>query len=173
MRAFRTHGDGQFLPEQLASVGEGVIFEQGVRIWHPETVRLGRNVYVGHDAMLKGYYKGSLVIGDHCWIGQRCFLHAAGGITIGSAVGIGPEVKILTSSHDLTQAPRGLPIVSAPLTFGAVCIDHGADIGVGAILLPGVRVGEGAQVGAGAVVTKEVPPFAIVAGNPARILRFR
>jgi len=54
-----------------------------------------------------------------------------------------------------------------------VHIEDDADLGVGAIVLPGVRVGRGAQVGAGAVVTRDVPPYAVVAGNPARVLRER
>lgn len=173
VRAFRTHGDGRFRPEQLSALGEGVIFEEGVRIWHPETVSIGRNVYIGHETMLKGYHRNGLVIGDDCWVGQRCFFHSAGGIAIGNGVGIGPEVKILTSSHDLAGARRDMPIVAAPLTFAAVTIEDGSDIGIGAILLPGVRVGRGAQIGAGAVVTRNVPEFAVVAGNPARVIRFR
>ncbi len=171
MRRFRSHGDGRFTPAQLRAMGEHVVFEDGVRIWHPENVVLGSNVYVGHEAMLKGYYKGLLTVGDDCWIGQRAFLHAAGNITIGRGVGIGPFVKMLTSSHE--ESSRSRPIMDAPLTFGPIAIGDGCDIGVGAIVLPGVTIGRGVQVGAGAVVTRDVPDFAVVAGNPARVLRTR
>lgn len=140
-------------------------------VFHPETIELGRNVYVGHQAILKGYYKNRMVIGDETWIGQQCFFHSAGGLTIGHNVGIGPGVRIITSAH--TEPPRDVPVLDAPVEFKPVRIEDGADLGVGAIILPGVRVGEGAIVGAGAVVTKDVPPFAIVAGNPARVLRER
>ena len=167
----RSHGSGEFLPEQLARLGPDCVFEAGVLIFHPENVALGRNVYVGHQSILKGYYKNRLEIGDETWIGQQCFFHAAGGLTIGSQVGIGPAVKILTSQH--AEAPRAQPIFSAPLEFKPVIIEDGADIGVGAILMPGVTVGRGAQVGAGAVVTRDVPAYTIVAGSPARVLRER
>lgn len=171
MRRFQSHGDGTFTREQFKSIGEHVIFEVGVRVWHPETISLGENVYVGHDAMLKGYYKGALTIGDDTWLGQGVFLHSAGEIHIGARVGMGPFVKILTSVHE--EAGREVPILASPLRFAPVVVEDDADIGVGAILLPGVTVGQGAQVGAGAVVTRDVPAYAVVAGNPARILRMR
>lgn len=171
MRRFVSHGSGRFQPEQLAACGEHVIFEEGVRIWHPERVSLGENVYLGHGAMLKGYYLNELRIGDDTWIGQGVFMHAAGGIEIGARVGVGPFVKILTSVHQ--EAGRALPILAAPLDFAPVVVEADSDLGVGAILLPGVRIGQGAQVGAGAVVTRDVPAYAVVAGNPARLLRMR
>lgn len=172
-RATRTHGTGRFTRDELASCGEGTILEQGCLVFHPENVHLGRDVYVGHHAMLKGYYKNELRIGDGTWIGQQVFLHAAGGIEIGRNVGIAPGVKILSSHHDLDQAPREQPILHAAITFAKVVVEDDADLGVGAIVLPGITIGRGAQVGAGAVVTKDVPAFAIVAGNPARVIRMR
>jgi acetyltransferase-like isoleucine patch superfamily enzyme len=167
----RSHGSGAFVPEQLAALGADCILEAGVLVFHPENVALGRNVYVGHYSILKGYYKNRLEIGDETWIGQQCFFHAAAGLTIGRSVGIGPGVKILTSQH--AEAPRSQPIFDAPLEFKPVRIEDGADIGVGAIILPGVTVGRGAQVGAGAVVTRDVPAYAVVAGCPARVIRER
>ncbi|MDB4972183.1 MAG: Chloramphenicol acetyltransferase [Myxococcaceae bacterium] len=167
----RSHGSGAFRPEDLAAVGPDCVFEAGVLVFHPENVALGRNVYVGHYSILKGYYKNRLEIGDESWIGQQCFFHAAAGLRIGNRVGIGPGVKILTSQH--AESPRGQPIFDAPLELAPVVIEDGADIGVGAIILPGVTIGQGAQVGAGAVVTHDVPAYSIVAGSPARILRER
>lgn len=167
----RTHGTGLFRREELASCGEGAVIEEGVLIFHPENVHLGPNVYVGHQTMLKGYHKNTLRIGEGTWIGQQCFMHAGGGIEIGKNVGIGPGVKILTSRH--AEAGRLVPILHAPITFIKVTIEDDADIGIGAILLPGVTIGRGAQVGAGAIVTKSVPPYSIAAGNPAHVLRVR
>lgn len=171
MRRFKSHGTGRFDIDQLARVGENLVIEDNVRIWHPENVSLGSNVYLGHDAMLKGYHNADLVVGDDCWIGQGVFIHAAGSVNIGSSVGIGPFAKILTSFHD--DVGRQTAILDAPLEFAPVVIEAGADLGIACIILPGVTVGQGAQVGAGAVVTKDVPAYAVVAGNPARILRQR
>lgn len=147
------------------------MFEEGVRVFHPERVWIGADVYVGHDTILKGYHDGDLRIGDGSWIGQQCFFHSAGDLSIGENVGVGPGVKILTSIHQ--EAGRSVPILHAPLTFASVQVEDDVDLGIGAIVLPGVIVGRGAQVGAGAVVTRDVPPYAVVAGNPARVLRFR
>lgn len=167
----RSHGSGHFRPDALASLGPDCVFETGALIFHPERVHLGRNVYVGHYAILKGYYDRDLYIGDESWIGQQCFLHSAGGLTIGARVGIGPAVRILTSSH--SEAGRETPILDSPVTRAEVIIGDGADIGTGAIVLPGVRIGVGAQIGAGAVVTRDVPAYAVAAGIPARVLRER
>ncbi|MGE0786823.1 MAG: transferase [Sandaracinaceae bacterium] len=166
-----SHGSGRFSPDQLAACGEGCVFEEGALVFHPERVHLGTDVYVGHHAILKGYYKGTLRIGDGTWIGPQCFLHAAGDLTLGRNVGVGPGVKIITSFHE--EVDRATPILHAPLAFLPVIVDDDVDLGVGAIVLPGVRIGRGAQVGAGAVVTRDVAAYAVVAGNPARVLRER
>lgn len=165
----RSHGTGAFSPSQLARVGEGVCFEPGVLVFHPENIEIGDDVYVGHYAILKGYYRNRMIIGSRSWIGQHAFLHSAGGIRIGYRVGIGPGARIFTSRHRL---PPGLetPIMDGPLEFAPVVLEDGCDIGVGAIVMPGVTVGRGAQVGAGAVVTRDVPPGAIVAGVPAKVV---
>ena len=166
-----TQGDGEVTPALLAACGEGTVLERGVLVFHPEHVFLGAGVYVGHQTILKGYHRNALHIGDGTWIGQQCFFHAAGGITLGRNVGIGPGVRILTSSH--REAGRAIPILHAPLDFAPVTIADDADVGVGAIVMPGVSIGRGAQVGAGAVVTADVPDYAVVVGVPARTLRMR
>ena len=166
-----SHGTGGFTRDQLRRCPASVVIEPGALIFHPENVSLDENVYVGHYAILKGYHQNELVIGAGSWIGQAAFLHAGGGIRIGVRVGIGPHVKILTSQHD--EPGRDRPIMDGALRFAPVVLDDGCDIGVGAVILPGVTVGRGAQVGAGAVVTRHVPAFAVVAGNPARVLRQR
>jgi len=167
----RSHGTGTFRPEDLARCGQGVVFEPGVLVFHPDHVEIGDGVYVGHGAILKGYHQNRLVVGEGTWIGPACFFHAAGGIEIGKNVGIGPHVKILTSKHG--EAGRETPILHSPLERAPVVVLDDADLGIGAIVLPGVTIGRGAQVGAGAVVTKDVADYAVVAGNPAKVLRSR
>ena len=171
MRQHRSHGTGAFSPTDFAKLGQNVVFEPGVLVFHPENIEIGDNVYVGHNAILKGYYRGKMVIGTDTWIGQGAFFHSAGDLTIGRAVGIAPHVKVLTSLH--TEAGRDVPILGSPVSMARVRIEGDSDLGIGSIVLPGVTVGRGAQVGAGAVVTRDVPPYAIVAGSPARLLRYR
>lgn len=167
----RSHGTGEFSLTSLGQVGEQCVFEAGVLIFHPERVFIGQGVYVGHNSILKGYYQNDLHIGDHTWIGQQCFMHSAGGIFIGQHVGIGPAVKIISSKH--AEAGRDVPILLSPLEFAPVRIEDDADIGTGAVILPGVTIGKGAQIGAGAVVSHDIPAFAVAAGVPARVLRMR
>jgi acetyltransferase-like isoleucine patch superfamily enzyme len=167
----RSHGSGEFDRATLRRCPASVVFEPGALVFHPENVSLDEDVYVGHYAILKGYYQNELVVGRGAWIGQAAFLHAAGGIRIGTGVGIGPHVCILTSVH--ADAGRDQPIMAGALEFAPVLLEDGCDIGIGAVILPGVTIGKGAQVGAGAVVTADVPAYAVVAGNPARLLRTR
>lgn len=167
----RSHGTGAFAPQDFRALGPDCVFEPGVLVFHADTITLGRNVYVGHQTILKGYYRNEMRIGDETWIGQQCFLHSAGGLTIGSKVGVGPGVKIITSVH--AEAGRDTAVLFSPIEFAPVVVEDDADLGVGAVLLPGVTVGRGAIVGAGAVVASDIPPYAVAAGVPARVLRTR
>lgn len=171
IRPFRSRGDGLDWAENLAACGKDTVIEQGVRIFHPENVYLEENVFIGHGALIDGYFNGHIRVGNGTWIGALSFLHGAGGLEIGRAVGIGPRVTILTSEHDLKRLD--IPVLHGKLTFAAVRIEDGADIGAATTILPGVSVGRGAVVGAGSVVTKDVAADTIVAGNPARLLRRR
>ena len=171
MKPFASHGTGNFEVHEFAALGDGVVFEPGVLVFHPETIELGANIYIGHQVILKGYYKGHMRIGDGTWIGQQCFFHSAGGLDIGASVGIGPGVRIITSTH-MDPGPEA-PIMAGPIQFAPVRIGSGSDLGMGCQVLPGVSIGRGVQVGAGAVVTEDLPDFAVAAGVPARVLRFR
>lgn len=169
--ARHSHGSGAWSVAGFAAFGPGSVIEDDVLVFHPEHVAIGAGVYVGHRAILKGYHRNLLVIGDGTWIGEQCFFHAAGGITIGRNVGIGPGVRIITSFHAEEGIDR--PILNSRIEFGPVVIEDDADLGVGAIVLPGVTIGRGVQVGAGAVVSRDLPAFVVAAGVPARVLRRR
>jgi acetyltransferase-like isoleucine patch superfamily enzyme len=171
MKQRRSIGTGRPVLSSLKRAGSDVVVEDGVRIFHPENVEIGDNVYIGHDVIIHGYHNGRVAIGDGSWIGPRSYLHGAGGIEIGKEVGIGPYVKVLTSEHGASGV--GEPIIRGPLVFGRVLIEDGCDIGIGAIILPGVKIGKLSQIGAGAVVTKDVPELSVASGVPARVVRKR
>ena len=164
-----SHGNGTFEIEDFKEIGENVIIEKGTLVFHPGRIKLHDNIYIGHYSILKGYYKNIMEIGEGTWIGQYCFLHSAGGLKIGKAVGIGPYVKILTSSHK--EENNNIPVLHNPLEFKEVIIEDGVDIGIGSIILPGIKIGEGAIIGAGSVVTHNIEAYTIVAGSPAKLLR--
>ena len=170
-RRQRTHGSGRFRRKDFKAIGKNVVIENGVLVFHAENIVLGDNVYIGHLAILKGYYRNQLVVGSNTWIGQGCFLHSAGGIEIGESVGIGPYVKVVTSMHEIDESTEA--ILHSELRFAKVTIEHGCDIGAGAIVLPGVTIGHCSQIGAGAVVTRDVEPYAVAVGNPAKEIRRR
>jgi acetyltransferase-like isoleucine patch superfamily enzyme len=168
-KSWDSHGSGD--DRNFKSVGFGVVIEPGVRIFLAQSMELGDDVYIGHDAILKGYVDRRFVIGSGTWIGPQCFMYASAGIEIGAHVGIGPKVSIITSQHEINNI--SIPILHAPLKHAPVVIGDGSDIGCGTIILPGVRIGRGAQIGAGSVITCDIPDFAIAAGVPARIIRER
>lgn len=170
MKQYTSHGNGEFTVDQFGAIGSNVIFESGVLVFHPENIYLGNNIYIGHYTILKGYYQNRLTVEDNAWIGQGCFFHSAGGLTIGSDVGIGPRVKIITSTHALENKDK--PILHQPLKLEPVQIDIGSDIGIGAIIMPGVHIHEGAQIGAGAVVTQDIPAHAVAVGAPAKVISY-
>lgn len=114
-------------------------------------------------------YGYNISLGEGAYLNFGCVILDVAEVSIGAAVKIGPGVQILPADHPRDPGER-----VAGLEFGRpVRIGRGAWVGGGAILLPGVTVGEGAIVGAGAVVTRDVPPGATVAGNPARPLGAR
>lgn len=150
--------------------GHGVRIGASVGFKHIETFELGDGVFIGAQAYLQGRFDGTCRIGDRVWIGPQSYLDARD-LVLEDDVGWGPGAKVLGSEH--TGLPVEVPIIRTDLEIRPVRVRRGADVGTGAVLLPGVTVGEGAIVGAGAVVTHDVPDFAIVAGVPARVIRTR
>jgi acetyltransferase-like isoleucine patch superfamily enzyme len=152
------------------SFGHGVQIEPGVRFKHIETFEIGNDVFIGAQAYLQGRFDGKCIIGNHVWIGPQSYFDARD-LVLEDYVGWGPGARVLGSEH--TALPLEVPIIATDLLVEPVVVRRGADIGTSAVILPGVTVGAGAIVGAGAVVTSDVPDLAIVAGVPARLLRYR
>ena len=151
-------------------VGPGLRLGAGVGFKHAETFEIGSNVFIGAQAYVQGRFDGRTIIGDHVWLGPQSYFDARD-LVIEDYVGWGPGAKVLGSQH--TGLPVDVPIVKTDLVIKPVRIEAWADVGTNAVVLPGVTVGRGAIVGAGAVVTRDVPPFSIVAGVPARFMRWR
>lgn len=150
--------------------GNGVRIGAAVGFKHWETFEIGDGVFIGAQAYIQGRFDGRCRIGARTWIGPQSYLDARD-LVLEEDVGWGPGARVLGSEH--TGLPADVPIIQTDLEIRPVVVRQGADIGTGAVLLPGVTVGEGAIVGAGAVVTSDVPARAVVAGVPARFLRWR
>lgn len=129
------------LSQLFKAVGNKTIIKPPMTVVHGDKVEIGHNTYINPHILMM----------------------AAGGIFIGNNVQIAAYTKIITNNHDLYNR--------AVITCRPVLIADNCWIGAGAILLPGVSVGENSVVGAGSVVTKDVPPNTVVAGNPAKIIR--
>ena len=107
-----------------------------------------------------------LSMGERATIGQACYIDARGGVRVDADASISRGVSVLTCEHVIDDPDFGT--VLEPVHFGPRCW-----IGLGAIVLPGVQIGEGAVVAAGAVVTADVEPYSVVGGVPAKQIRTR
>jgi acetyltransferase-like isoleucine patch superfamily enzyme len=152
------------------SVGHDLQVAPGVVLKHPETMEFGNSVFIGAQTVIQGRFDGTCRIGNHVWIGPQAYFDARE-LVLEDYVGWGPGAKVLGSTH--TGEPSDVPIITTNLLIKPVMIGRGADIGMNASILPGIQVGAHSIVGAGSVVTHDVPDYAIVAGVPARLLRFR
>ena len=152
------------------SFGHGVRIGRGAIARHPETFEIGDGVVIGEQAIIQGRFDGRCVIGNHAWLGPQSYFDARD-LVIEEYVGWGPGAKVLGSQH--TGLPADIPLIQTDLHVEPVRICAWADIGVNAVILPGITVGKGAIVGAGAVVNENVSAFAIVAGVPARFIKWR
>lgn len=171
-------GDDRFSAMMRAAIwsavakraGAGLSVGSGVGFKHLDTVSIGVGVFIGAQSYLQGRFDGSCEIGDHVWIGPQSYFDARA-LIIEEYVGWGPGAKVLGSVH--TALPVEVPIIQTDLEIRPVRIGAWADIGTGAVILPGVTIGQGSIIGAGAVVTGDIPPFSIAAGVPARVIRSR
>ena len=168
VRAARRHR----VRQTLGACGAGVTFETVLALEHPERIHVASGTYFGHDLVMKAMhgYDGAIRIGDGCVIVNQVQLLSAYGIELGRGVTIGSRVTIVDHNHGMSPGRSVFkqPFHGAPVRIGDYCW-----IGEGAIILPGVNLGEGCVVGANAVVTKSFEPYAIIAGVPARIVSRR
>ena len=152
------------------SVGNDLQVSPSVVLKHPETMEFGHSVFIGAQSMIQGRFDGTCRIGNHVWIGPQAYFDARD-LVLEDYVGWGPGAKVLGSTH--TAEPIEVPIITTGLVIQPVRVRLGADIGMNSSILPGVQIGAHSIVGAGSVVTHDVPDYAIVAGSPARLLRYR
>ncbi len=152
----------------LKAIGKNVRFEDDVRLLSPERVSIGDDVL-----LMYGVYVSPC--GAHITIGSNT--HFApygvlyGPLTIGSNVAVAAHVVFASVGHGYDRVD--VPMVDQPTTSRQIVIEDDVWIGANAVIIGGVTVGTGTIVGAGAVVTKDVPPFSVVGGTPARVIRDR
>ncbi len=133
----------------LKRLGKDTVFQSGLRIASPEFVAIGSN----------------------CNFAQRVFITGGGGIEIGDWVGFGPDTKVWSVNHRFDDPDT--PWLLQGWEKKPVVIEDDVWLGANVFVMPGVRIGKGAIVSAGTVVSKSVPPYSIVTGNPGRVIGWR
>lgn len=165
-------------------LGDGARLTSSARIRNirgdTRCIKVGGHTLVAGELLVFSH-GGEISIGEWCYIGEGARVWSAGSIDIGDRVLISHNVNIFDSlTHPLragqrhaqfraimqTGHPRSIDLGERPVTVG-----NDVWIGANSCVLRGVTLGEGAIIGAGAVVTRDAPPFTLVAGNPARVIR--
>ena len=154
-----------------------IIIGNHVTFNNPDTIYFGKNVSIGKHSYflpLKKFagitYHPKITIGDNCWIGIRNSFACIKSIEIGNDVLFAGYVHITDHSHgyeDIEKPITGQPLISK----GGIVIEDQCWLGFGCEILSGVHIGRHSIVAARAVVTKDVPAYSIVAGNPAKIIK--
>lgn len=143
-------------------------------------ISIGRGCIIGKDVRLNAIdrwqdetFTPEIIIGEHTLVSPRCHIGCINHIIIGNHVKLGDRVYITDHVHghslreEMDTPPFDRPLVSR----GGVTIEDFVQVGENCVILPGVTIGRGAIVGAGAIVTKDLPPYCVAAGNPAKVIK--
>lgn len=147
--------------EDLTAVGAGT------RVWHHAHVRAGARI--GGDCVLGKcvYVDTEVVVGDRVKIQNHASLYR--GVRVETGVFIGPNVLLTNDRLPRAITPDGRLKTEADWQVAGVVVRHGASVGAGAVILPGVEVGEWALIGAASLVTHSIPAHAVAFGHPAQV----
>jgi len=150
------------------SVGKDVTFDDLCEVLSPDKIEIGSHVrfYRGVSLSPGGTH---IDIGPQTHFAPYCVLY--GPLTIGSHCAVAAHVVFASVGHGYSRTD--IPMVEQPSTKNEIVLENDVWIGANAVVIGGVTIGEGSIVGAGAVVTKDVPPYSVVGGVPARIIRDR
>ncbi|WP_462323580.1 acyltransferase [Desulfoplanes sp.] len=171
----------------------GCLIEKGVRFEIPKKITIEKNVFIGESCWIgAGTKEGSIDIEENSFVAHRSTLAAQGGdirikkhvhisrgsyingignVVIGNDCMVGPHVVLISGTHNYRD--MNTPIRKQGSTKKMIVIEDNVWLAANVNVMPGVRVGEGSVVGAGAVVTKDIPPYSIAVGVPARIIKSR
>jgi acetyltransferase-like isoleucine patch superfamily enzyme len=177
----------------------GIIFlGRRCKIRHKKYIHLGRTVTIGDNVEINALSRSGisignnvtilkntiiectgviqelgegLVIGNNVGIAQNCFIQVRGKVIIGNNVIFGPGVSVFSENHNFSD--RNKYINEQGVVRKGVIIQDGVWIASGSIILDGTKIGSNSIIAAGSVVCKDVPPFAIVGGVPAKIIKYR
>lgn len=156
-------------------LGNGAYLDQGAYLHAcPKGIEIGEGTIIMHGAILHVYNfrdmpHSGIKIGRDSLVGEYSVIRGQGGVTIGDRVYTSPFSQVIAVNHVFDDPTR--PFVEQGITAEGIVIEDDVWIGAGAVITDGVRIGKGAVVAAGAVVIKDVPPYTVVGGVPARLLK--
>ena len=164
--AFIRH-DGRLVLEDFVEI-QGVS-EHGLRLG--DQVSIGRGTTIRPSSYYGGDAGQGLSMGDRSSIGAGGFIGCSGWIEIGDDVMIGPGVRLFSENHVIERTD--VTIKSQGVARGRLIIGDDCWIGSGVTIMANVEIGQGSVIAAGSVVTRDVPPFSVAAGVPAKVIRMR
>jgi acetyltransferase-like isoleucine patch superfamily enzyme len=158
----------------FGALGENVLIKRNCGLFFTENLFIGSNVRIDDFTIIVA--SGPCHIGSYVVMASHCYLAASDGIEVGDFCGLAPGVKLFSGSDDysgtkMTNAMVGGEYIGGP--GGKVVLNRHVIIGAGSVVLPKVTIGEGASIGALSLVNKDVAPWTMNAGIPARTIRPR
>jgi len=183
-----------FYPALFKKVGKGVSFGKSITVRHPHKItiddnvviddycvldakgldnngiNLGKNIFIGRNSILS-CKNGDISIGDNVVIGFNSEIFSGSRVAIGENTLIAAYVYITGGGHDYSRVD--IPVSEQKKTFYGIKVDENCWIGAGAIVFDGVSIGNDTIIGAGAVVSKDIPPYCIASGVPAKVTKSR
>ncbi len=164
-----------FIGASCIEIGNKAFIFKGVRLdakGHPNNrIHIGNQVAIERNVDIGSLENTSIFIDDDTFIGPDVSIMGAGDIKIGKQCLIAARFGIFANSHNFAD-PK-LPIKHQGITRQGIVIEDDCWLGHGVTVLDGVTIGKGSIIGAGAVVTKDIPPFSIAVGIPARVIKSR
>lgn len=186
MDEFIKHRLQQYKPQyRLHATYDDVIFFGASEVHNMQTD--ASKIIIGNGSQIAGIllvtpFGGKIIIGENCYVGDHSRIWSAEEVEIGSHVLISHNVNVMdTNAHEIDakeraesykeQVLQGYPKTKGSVETAKVKIGDHVWVGFNSIILKGVTIGEGSIIAAGSVVTKDVPPYCIVAGNPAAVVK--
>lgn len=161
---------------QFKHLGKNVLIKRNVNIFNPSGISLGDNVRIEDWVLMIGSGDIGITIGANSHIASGCLMFGRGGIEIHEFCGLSPRSSLISMSDDYSgNALTGLCVpadLRAPI-HGKITIGRHAILGINSTVLPKITIGEGASIGAHSLVTKDLEPWGIYFGSPAKYIRPR
>lgn len=151
-------------------IREGTIFIGSCEIISEGKIEIGKNCVISPWVVLREW-GGYIKIGDNCSINSFCHISGNGGVEIGNDVRIATQCVIISANHNF--GATDIPITFQGETAEKIVIEDDCWLGAGVKVLAGVKIGKGSVIGAGSVVNKDIPPYSVAIGVPAKVIKSR